>query len=154
MEARRRTVLAAGAAGAAALVAGCSEYGDSGGGAASKTPTTQPATPSGEPSGTAAASPPAGEVLAKTSDIPVDGGKVFDAQKVVVTQPQSGEFKAFSAICTHQGCTVKTIADGIINCPCHGSKYRIADGSVAGGPAPKPLPPKQITVSGDTILLA
>lgn len=154
MEARRRTVLAAGAAGTAALVAGCSQYGDNGGGAASETPTTRPATPSGEPSGTAAASPPAGEVLAKTSDIPVDGGKIFDAQEVVVTQPQAGEFKAFSAVCTHRGCTVNRVADGTIDCPCHGSRFHITDGSVAGGPAPKPLPPKQITVSGDTILLA
>lgn len=73
---------------------------------------------------------------------------------MVVTQPSAGEFKAFSAICTHQGCTVNKVADGTIDCPCHGSKYRIADGSVAAGPAPRPLPAEQITVSGETITLA
>ncbi|MFM9612311.1 Rieske (2Fe-2S) protein [Streptomyces sp. V2] len=91
--------------------------------------------------------------LAKTSDIPVGGGKVFTDQKVVVTQPVKGEFKAFSAVCTHQGCTVAKVADGTIDCPCHQSRFGIADGAVKGGPAPRPLPAKEITVKGDTITL-
>ncbi|CAM5468479.1 Cytochrome b6-f complex iron-sulfur subunit [Streptomyces tanashiensis] len=82
------------------------------------------------------------------------GGTVFTEEKVVVTQPEAGEFKAFSAICTHQGCIVNKVADGTIDCPCHGSKYRIADGSVAAGPAPRPLPAEQIKVSGEEITLA
>lgn len=142
MDARRRTLLAAGAAGAAALVSGCGD-GDEGGTSASEQPTSA--------AGTTGA--PAGEELAKTSDVPVDGGRVFVDQKVVVTQPEAGEFKAFSAICTHQQCLVRTIAAGTIDCPCHGSKFRITDGSVAVGPATTPLPEKQITVSGDTIRL-
>ncbi|MFM9447792.1 Rieske (2Fe-2S) protein [Streptomyces acidiscabies] len=91
--------------------------------------------------------------LARTSDIPVGGGKIFKDQKVVVTQPVKGEFKAFSAVCTHQGCTVATVADGTIDCPCHKSMFGIADGAVKGGPAPRPLPAKEITVKGDTITL-
>lgn len=96
----------------------------------------------------------AGESLAQTSEIPVGGGKVFEGQKVVVTQPDRGDFKAFSAVCTHRGCTVDTVADGLISCPCHGSQYSVTDGSVQGGPAPEPLPAEQITVEGDTIKLA
>ncbi|MEU9013949.1 Rieske (2Fe-2S) protein [Streptomyces sp. NPDC048479] len=150
METPRRTVLAVGAAGAAALVTGCSKYGDEGGGSTSEQPT--PAAPkTGEPSNSPA--PAAGEELAKTSVIPVGGGKIFGDRKVVVTQPTSGDFKAFSAICTHQGCTVNKVADGTIDCPCHGSKFSIENASVVDGPAPRPLPPKQITVSGDTIML-
>ncbi len=99
-------------------------------------------------------SPGAAEVSAKTSEIPVGGGKVFDTQKVVVTQPTAGQFKAFTAVCTHQGCTVSTVKDGTINCPCHGSKYSIADGSVQGGPAPAPLAAKTVTVNGDEITVA
>ncbi|MFJ2403722.1 Rieske (2Fe-2S) protein [Streptomyces xanthochromogenes] len=155
----RRTVLVA-AAGAAAL-AGCSNSSDSGG---SSSPT--PGAPSGSASATPGASSPpaasgessppaqAGQVLAKVSDIPVGGGKIFAEQKVVVTQPTAGTFKGFSAICTHQGCTVSTVADGTIDCPCHGSKYRIADASVANGPATRPLPARQITVDKDSILLS
>jgi Rieske Fe-S protein len=79
---------------------------------------------------------------------------VFPKEKVVVTQPTAGEFKAFSAICTHQGCTVNKVEDGTIDCPCHGSKYRVADGSVVAGPAPRPLPAERIIVSGETITLA
>jgi Rieske Fe-S protein len=79
---------------------------------------------------------------------------VFAGDKVVVTQPAPATFKAFSAICTHQGCTVNKVAAGTIDCPCHGSKYAIADGAVVHGPAPRPLPQRQITVSDGMILLA
>lgn len=95
---------------------------------------------------------PAGP-LGKTSEIPVGGGKVFAEQKVVVTQPTAGEFKAFSAICTHQGCTVRDVAAGTITCPCHQSKFAVTDGSVQGGPATQPLPAKAFQVDGDQITL-
>jgi Rieske Fe-S protein len=94
---------------------------------------------------------PASAGLAKTSEIPVGGGKVFSKEKVVVTQPKAGEFEAFSAICTHMGCTVGEVADGTINCPCHGSKYSIVDAHVVHGPAPKPLPKKTVKVTGGEI---
>ncbi len=85
--------------------------------------------------------------------IPVGGGKVFDAQKVVVTQPTSGDFKAFSAVCTHQSCLVAEVSGGTINCPCHGSQFDITTGAVKQGPATKPLPEKSVTVSGDGITI-
>jgi Rieske Fe-S protein len=83
----------------------------------------------------------------------VGGGKVFAGKKVVVTQPAAGTFTAFSAVCTHQGCMVNEIANGTIGCPCHGSKFAIADGSVVEGPATRPLPQRKITVSGDALQL-
>jgi Rieske Fe-S protein len=72
-------------------------------------------------------------------------------ESIVLTQPTEGTFKAFSAICTHNGCVVATVADGTINCPCHGSKYSVDDGSVVGGPAPSPLPEIAITVENGEI---
>jgi Rieske Fe-S protein len=87
----------------------------------------------------------------RTGDIPVGGGTVYAGRQVVVTQPGKGEFKAFSAICTHAGCTVGQVADGTIDCPCHGSEFSIRDGSVVRGPATQPLPEKQVTVKGDRI---
>jgi Rieske Fe-S protein len=89
--------------------------------------------------------------IAKTSDIPVGGGKIFNAEKVVVTQPTSGEFKAFSAVCTHQGCVVAEIKGKDIDCNCHGSKFSITDGSVLGGPATKPLEKLTATVKAGEI---
>jgi Rieske Fe-S protein len=74
--------------------------------------------------------------------------------KVVVTQPTAGEFKAFSSTCTHMGCQVTGISGGHITCPCHGSSYSIADGSVQGGPAPRPLPKVAIKVEGDEVVRA
>jgi Rieske Fe-S protein len=137
----RRNVVGAGIIGLAVTVTGCSTNGKSDG---------QPADGNG---GGAASAPAGGGTLAKTTDIPVGGGKIFKDQKVVVTQPTAGEFKAFSAVCTHQGCTVGTVANGTINCPCHGSKFKVGDGSVADGPAPGPLPSKSITVTGTDITL-
>jgi Rieske Fe-S protein len=152
----RRTVLLAGAGSAAALATGCGSNGDDGG-TTSPTPgpTSSPtSSPTSGPTSGPASSAPAGKALAKTSVIPVGGGTIFKEEKVVVTQPTAGEFKAFSAICTHQGCTVAKVENGTIDCLCHGSKFRIANGSVARGPAARPLPAEQITVSGDTITLA
>ncbi|MFI6485438.1 Rieske (2Fe-2S) protein [Nonomuraea sp. NPDC050663] len=147
---RRAVMLGTGGAGLAAVLTACSGYGqpaadtsaeveptgDSGGGAESKAPKKKAAG------------------LAKTGDIPEGGGKIFKEQKVVITQPKAGEFKAFSATCTHQGCTVASVSDGTINCPCHGSTFNIADGSVANGPAQKPLPEMGINVDGDSITLS
>ncbi|MFI6457412.1 Rieske (2Fe-2S) protein [Streptosporangium amethystogenes] len=94
----------------------------------------------------------AGPVLAKTSSIPVGGGRIING-RWVVTQPVKGTFRAFSAKCTHQGCAVATIRGGTINCPCHGSRFRIADGSVARGPASRPLARRKIKVSKGVIRL-
>ncbi|MEV7889846.1 Rieske (2Fe-2S) protein [Streptomyces sp. NPDC002817] len=95
-----------------------------------------------------------GTALAKTSDIPEGGGKIFKDAGVVVTQPAAGEFKAFSSKCTHQGCAVTGVSDGVITCPCHKSEFSVSDGSVKKGPATQPLPEQKITVSGDSIALA
>ena len=97
---------------------------------------------------------PAGSALAAAADIPVGGGKIFADAKVVVTQPTAGEFKGFTSICTHQGCPVTSVEGGTINCPCHGSKFSIEDGSVEGGPAPAPLPAVKLAVKGGRITLA
>jgi Rieske Fe-S protein len=95
----------------------------------------------------------AGGALANTSDIPVGGGKVFKDDKVVVTQPKSGEFRAFSAVCTHRGCTVGSVSGGTINCPCHGSKFSITDAAVKAGPATKALSEKSVKIEGSKIIL-
>ena len=95
----------------------------------------------------------AGAALAGAAEIPVGGGKIFAAQKVVVTQPTAGNFKAFSATCTHQQCTVATVEGGKINCPCHGSAFKIEDGSVVNGPATRPLPARTLKVEGDKLVL-
>ena len=105
-------------------------------------------------SGATGGSGASGADLGATSDIPVGGGTVFADQKVVVTQPTQGDIRAFSAICTHQGCPVSKVTDGTIVCPCHGSMFSIEDGSVQGGPAPSPLPKVEVTVKGGNISLA
>ena len=95
-----------------------------------------------------------GEALASTSDVPVGGCFVVAAAKVVVTQPTEGDFKAFSAVCTHQGCAVESSTDGEIPCPCHGSRFSLEDGAPVSGPASSPLSAVEITVDGDSITLA
>ncbi|OLF14949.1 Rieske (2Fe-2S) protein [Actinophytocola xanthii] len=127
------------------LAAGCARYGG---------PTAPPPPDAGDgggggETGTGSAQAPSGEVLGAAADIPVGGGKVFKDQEIVVVQPVEGEFKGFSAVCTHQGCLVNAVADGTINCDCHGSKFAVADGAVTAGPAPEPLGEQQVSVTPD-----
>ena len=170
---RRCVLLGAGVLGAAGVLTACSTaavpYGANAAGQA-PAPTTPAAAGNGlaggaaQPAGSASAkggsgngnakaSGPKGTLLGLAADVPVGGGKVYTAAKVVVTQPSKGEFKALSAVCTHVGCLCNQVADGTINCPCHGSKFKITDGSVVAGPAPASLPAAKITVSGGKILL-
>ena len=128
----RRAVLVGACGTCAVVVTGCAAYG--------------PAQPG--------AADTAGGKLAATADVPVGGGVILTDAQLVITQPKAGTFKAFSAICTHQGCTVSSVENGTINCPCHGSEFAITDGSVVAGPAPKPLPAQAIKVSGGSITAA
>ncbi|WP_083283020.1 Rieske (2Fe-2S) protein [Humibacillus sp. DSM 29435] len=89
-----------------------------------------------------------------TSQVPVGGGTIFAATKTVVTQPQAGTFRAFDSTCPHQGCAVATVADGKINCPCHGSEFDINTGDRVAGPAPTGLTAKTITVTGGSFTVA
>ncbi|MBY8882337.1 Rieske (2Fe-2S) protein [Actinacidiphila acidipaludis] len=160
--ARRTVVAAAGGAGLAAVLTACGSSGSgsddsptvSAGDTTSDAGSTQPSDSAAPTTSAAGSGSSGGGGLAKTSEIPVGGGKVFADQKVVVTQPTAGQFKAFSAVCTHQGCTVASVSGGTINCPCHGSRFHVADGSVANGPAQAPLPSKQVRVAGGEISLA
>ena len=86
--------------------------------------------------------------------MPVGGCFVNADAKVVVTQPTEGDFKAFSAVCTHQGCLVESSSDGEIPCPCHGSRFSLEDGSPVSGPATAALAPVEISVDGDSITQA
>ena len=71
----------------------------------------------------------------------------------VVTQPTAGQYKAFTNICTHQGCPVSAVQDGVIICPCHGSHFSITDGSAVAGPAQAPLAEKKVTESGNNLYI-
>ncbi|MDQ0760613.1 Rieske (2Fe-2S) protein [Streptomyces canus] len=148
--ARRTIVAAVGAAGLAVALTACGSDGSSD----SSSTTQAGANASGGDASSSASSGSGGTALAKTSDIPEGGGKIFKDQGVVVTQPTAGTYKAFSSKCTHQGCAVASITNGVIVCPCHKSEFSVADGSVKKGPATKALPAEQITVSGDSITLA
>jgi Rieske Fe-S protein len=114
-----------------------------------------PGTPSSSaPNDSGSSSAGAPEGLTSTSDIEVGGGSIFADAEVVVTQPTEGEFKAFSAVCTHQGCLVASVSDGTINCDCHGSQFSIETGEPESGPASSALDEVKITVTGDQISLS
>ena len=164
---RRCVLLGAGVLGAAGVLTACSTASvpfnaNDAGQAPGTTPTSDAASgmasqPSSSASamngGSGNASGQMGTVLGMASAVPVGGGVIYTAAKVVVTQPTKNVYKAFSAVCTHVGCVCNVVADGTINCPCHGSKFKITDGSVVTGPAPSPLQAKTITVTGGKILL-
>lgn len=135
----RRGVVTGVAAGAAAtgLVA-CGSDDDAGGG-------------SSDDSGSKAGGGGSEQVSVEKSKVPVGGGFVDEKAKVVVTQPKSGEFKAFSAVCTHEGCTVDQVKSNVIECPCHNSKFDGTTGEVTDGPAEKALPAKKVKADGEQL---
>jgi nitrite reductase/ring-hydroxylating ferredoxin subunit len=111
---------------------------------------------SASPSGSASSSAPAsgGAVLGPASDVPVGGGAVFKDAKVVVTQPTAGQYKGFSAVCTHQGNPIGSVENGQIVCPFHNSHFSITDGSPVSGPAQTALPAVNVKVEGSNIVQA
>ena len=117
---------------------------------------------SAEPSASASNAPDAttpgasggGQVLTATSAVTVGGGVIVPDPPIVVTQPSKGEFKAFTAICPHQGCLVGSVQDNTIQCPCHGSVFSAIDGSVINGPAQVGLATAAIAVQGSNVVLA
>lgn len=138
----RRTVLTAGAAAlAGGALAACGGEETPASGSASAPAASQPVS-SPQPAGAA-------KVIAKTSEVPVGGGKILKEEKLVITQPTAGTFRCFSAVCPHQGCLVNKVADNTIVCPCHMSTFEAADGAVTKGPATRPLPETKITVAAD-----
>ena len=159
--ARRTLLRAAGllgltGAGAAALSACAEGSGGSPSAAPAVTETAAPTTPSPTtPSPTAdttsptpsasTAEAPKGPSVA-TSKVPVGGGVILEDADYVITQPSKSKYKAFSKICTHQGCPVASVGDGVIHCNCHGSEYSIEDGSVTNPPATKGLAAAKTTV--------
>jgi Rieske Fe-S protein len=138
---RQHVIRAAGLVLTAGTLAACGSDGDTGDKPAAGGEASTSSAPAEAPSG----------AIAKTADVPVGSGVIVD--DVVVTQPAAGEFKAFSTSCTHKGCAVNKVADGTIDCPCHGSRFNL-DGSVAKGPAAEPLEAKPIAVEGDSIVLS
>jgi Rieske Fe-S protein len=151
---RRGVLTGAGSAALAILagVSGCGTTEPAGAPPAGGTGATSTGSVGGASSPGAAAAGSAGTVLGASADVPVGGGKIFESLEVVVTQPKPNDFLGFSTICTHTGCNVAAVAGGTINCPCHGSKYHL-DGTVARGPAPRPLPSRPVKVVNGQIIL-
>jgi len=152
---RRGVLLGVGLAGMGGVLAGCSTatvpYDAN---EAGQAPGQQaPAPPASSGMAGQAAGGAMGTLLGMVQDIPVGGGRVFMAQKVIVTQPARGVLRAFSAVCTHVGCICNQVENGVISCPCHGSEFKITDGAVVTGPAPAPLAARTIAVSDGKILL-
>jgi nitrite reductase/ring-hydroxylating ferredoxin subunit len=90
--------------------------------------------------------------LAAVEEVPEGGGVIKG--KYVITQPEKGTFKAFRTVCPHAQCTVGSINNGEIICPCHGSRFSVSDGSVKRGPAQTGLSEQSVKVADGKIVSA
>jgi Rieske Fe-S protein len=110
-------------------------------------------TPRHDPADTEYPAPSAtGTDLGPVTDIPENGGTVFDDQEIVVTRSSGTTVHGFSAVCTHQGCLVSRVSEGEITCPCHGSAFDATTGAVLRGPAQKPLPAVPVKVVNGSVV--
>ncbi|MFE3933226.1 Rieske (2Fe-2S) protein [Streptomyces goshikiensis] len=100
----------------------------------------------------AAAPPPAPGELGAAAEVPVGGAKLYRERKLIVSCPAEGQYKAFSAQCTHAGCVLDKIDEGQGNCPCHGSRFDAATGKVLRGPATDPLPAVPVRAEGGKLI--
>ncbi|HEX8343484.1 MAG TPA: Rieske (2Fe-2S) protein [Actinoplanes sp.] len=151
---RRAVLVGAGAVGATAVLAACgTDTPASTGNAGTGSGANDAPLPAGSPNpGTGSSGGSGGKTLIAAADVPTGGGVIKG--DYVITQPTEGTFKAFSKVCTHQGCPVTKVTDGLINCKCHNSNFSIEDGSVQSGPAKKPLEETKVTLDGDDIVTA
>ena len=97
-----------------------------------------------------------GAAIARESEVAPGSAVEFKdgGQDAVLIHLESGDFAAYSAVCTHQGCTV-AYQKGQLACPCHGSVFDPANGAeVVTGPAQSPLPEIPIEVKGGQVLRA
>ena len=92
-----------------------------------------------------------GRLLSSLDRVPRGGGLVLPGAAIVLTRTAAGDVHGFSAVCTHQGCTVATVADGTIDCPCHGSRFDATTGAVVNGPAARQLPPVTVVVRAGNV---
>jgi Rieske Fe-S protein len=133
----RRTVLAAGLAGAgAATLAACGSGG------------TSPSSGQGDSS-------KSGQNVASLAAIKVgdSAAATINGNPVLVCRTGQNSAVCFSAICTHEGCTVSPDGPKLV-CPCHQSMYDAKTGKVLQGPAPSPLPQIKVTVAHGEIVTA
>ncbi|GAA2081935.1 hypothetical protein GCM10009801_41330 [Streptomyces albiaxialis] len=137
--ATRRTVLCGAALAALGLTtAACGGDSDGGG--------------SGSGSGDSSSGPDKQVDLGAADAVPVGGAKAYTEQKVLVSQPEKGQFKAFSGVCTHQGAAIDRAEKGEFVCPLHGSRFHTDTGKVAKGPATAPLPKVPVKVKNGKLL--
>jgi len=125
--------------------------------ATTTTSTSSPDTSTSRPTeGTPTTAAPSGTEIGLASAIPIGGVLAFTCQAQGIpaycVHKSAGDFVAFSAICTHAGCTVGFDQSATrFVCPCHGSIYNASTGAVISGPAPLPLPSigVQLSASGE-----
>ncbi|XKH53967.1 Rieske (2Fe-2S) protein [Citricoccus nitrophenolicus] len=92
------------------------------------------------------------------ADLPFGGmtSVRVEGRTLLISRPEEDEVHAFSAVCTHQGCTVAPATENgeeVFACPCHGSHFDVTTGVPYGGPAQKPLTEYTATVDGDQVLV-
>ncbi|MCC3654757.1 Rieske (2Fe-2S) protein [Streptomyces sp. S07_1.15] len=127
--ASRRTLLR-GAALAGAAGAGLTACGDGGGGG-----------------GTGGGEAPSAPVdLGAADEVPVGGARLYREQRLLVSRPAEDEYKAFSAVCTHQRCVLSAVEGTGADCACHGSRFDAETGKALRGPATKALPAVPVSV--------
>ena len=93
---------------------------------------------------------------AKVNELEPNSGKVFPfgSKPAILIRLASGEYRAFTAVCTHLQCTVQYRKDfKLIWCACHNGRFD-TNGNVVAGPPPSSLEPFKVAISGSDIIVS
>ena len=94
--------------------------------------------------------------VGKVDDFKPDTGTIFKmgSKPGLLIRTKEGEFKAFSAICTHLSCTVQYRPDmSLIWCACHNGRYDLSGSNVAG-PPPRPLKTMKVNIKDGQVFVS
>lgn len=140
----------------AAVISACGSSGGSGSGSSGGASSSAASGSSSTSNSATQEASGGGQAIAQASEVaPGSATKFTDSgNPAVLVHLDGGEFAAYSAVCTHQGCTV-AYQDGQLACPCHGSVFDPSNGAqVVNGPAQRPLPEIPVEVRGGEVFRA
>ncbi|MCK1796462.1 Rieske (2Fe-2S) protein [Streptomyces sp. XM4193] len=91
--------------------------------------------------------------LGSADSVPVGGARLYRDDRLLISQPEQGKYRAFSAVCTHGGCVLSSVEKLEADCACHGSRFDAGTGKVLRSPATTDLPEYPVRLKDGSLVV-